>query len=364
MDIRSGANGVPRPVLLITDLQMLPAGRCDEPLSVNAGGLGFYRAAYDDATFAVNQKNFAAIPDADKIALLDDQWALAQANQAPLGSYLALASSMASDLDDRAWDQIAGALGTLEDDERGTPGHDAFTAYARSVMRPVFDRLGWDAKPNETAPIQALRRTAIERLGGWGDPAVVAEARRRFATFMTDRASLSLDDRATVLTIVAENADAATFDQLHALAKSARDEAEARVYYGALATVRDPKLQQQALDIIISPELPPQAAAIRARLVLAAAGYNPDLVWRFYQAHADELLSPTSQFSRALSMSAVPSTFWRAAPLDQLEAYVKAHTSPAAGVYVARGMERARSALALRDRLLPAADAYVATHPT
>jgi len=91
--------------------------------------------------------------------------------------------------------------------------------------------------------------------------------------------------------------------------------------------------------------------------------YNPDQVWAsIYQAHSDELLGATSEFSRALSMSAVPSTFWRGAPLDQLEAYVKAHTPSTASVYVARGMERARSALALRDRLVPAADAYVAAH--
>jgi len=270
---------------------------------------------------------------------------------------------MGADFDDRAWDQIAGALGTVEDDERGLPGHDAFVAYARSVLRPVFDRLGWDAKPNETAPIQALRRTAIDRLGGWGDPVVVAEARRRFAAFLANRSSLSLDDQGTLLPIVAENADAATFDQLHALAKSAHDEAQARVYYGALVTVRDPKLQQQALDIIISPELPPQSAGIRSRLVLTAAGYIPTKYGASIKRTADALLGATSEFSRALSMSAVPSTFWRGAPLDQLEAYVKAHTPPTAGVYVARGMERARSALALRDRLVPAADAYVAAPP-
>ncbi len=364
MDIRVGANGVPQPTLLTTDGQTLPAGRCDEPLSVNAGGLGFYRASYDDATFAVNRKNFAALPDADKIALLDDQWALAQANQAPLGSYLALASAMGGDLDDRAWDQIAGALASVEDYERGLPGHDAFVTYARSVLRPVFDRLGWDAKPNENAPTQALRRTVIERLGAWGDPVVVGDARRRFTAFLADRTTLSLDDQAAVLGIVAENADAATFDQLHALAKSARDEAQARVYFSALVSVRDPKLLQQALDAVMSPELPPQSAGIRGRLVLAAAGYNPQLVWHFYQTHSDALLGATSEFSRALSMSAVPSTFWRAAPLDQLQAFVKAHTPPTAGVYIARGMERARSSIALRDRLVPAANAYVATHHT
>ncbi len=367
MNIRSGPGGVTQTVLFTTDGQTFPAGRCGQTLSINAGGLGYYRASYDDATFGVDERNFAAIPDPDKIAMLDDQWALAQANQAPLGSYLALASSMSGDLDDRAWDQIADALGTLESYERGTPGHDAFTAYARSVMRPVYDRLGWDAKPNDDAPTQALRRTAIERLGDWGDPAVVAEARRRFAQMNGELAargpsSMSLEDQGVVLNIVAENADAATFEQLHALARSSRDEAHARVYYGALLSVRDPKLQQQALELVLSPEFPPQSAGIRGRLVLAAAGYNPAQVWQFYTAHSAELLSATSEFSRALSMSSVPSTFWRAAPLDQLESYVKSHTPPNAGVYIARGMERARTALALSARLVPAADAYITAH--
>ena len=364
LNIRSGANGTPQTVLLTTDGQTFPAGRCGEPLSVNAGGLGLYRAAYDDATFALDQKNFATLQDTDKIVMLDDQWALAEANQAPLGSYLALVSSMGSDLDDRAWDQIAEALGTLESYERGTPGHDAFAAYARSVMRPIFDRLGWDPKPGEDPPTQALRRTAIERLGAWGDPAVVAEARRRFAAFLTNTSGLTLDDQSALLAIVAANADATTFDELHSLARSARDEAHARVYYGALLGVRDPKLQAQALAIIMSPEFPPQSAGIRSRLVLTAAGYNPAQVWQFYQTHSDELLGATSQFSRALSMSAVPQTFWRAAPLDQIEAYVKAHVPPNASVYVARGMERARSNLALSARLVPEADAYVTTHHT
>jgi aminopeptidase N len=364
MDVRSGANGTPAAILLTTDGQTAPAGRCGEPLSVNADTVGFYRVAYDDATLAVDQKNFAAIPDGDKIALLDDQWALAAANAAPLSSFLAFTSSMGSDLDSRAWDQIIGSLATIEEYERGTPGHDAFVAYARAVVRPLFDKLGWTGQTNENAPIQALRRTAIERLGSWGDPVVVAGARTRFAAFMQNRSSLTLDDQGIVLPIVAENADAATFEQLHTLAKSAHDEGEARVYYSALLSVRDPQLFQTALNILMSNELPPQAAGIRGRLVLAGAGYNPQIAWAFYQAHSDQLLGATSEFSRALSMTAVPSTFWRAAPLDQLEAYVRAHTPATAGVYIARGMERARFALVLRDRLVPAADAYVAGHHT
>ncbi|HEX3550602.1 MAG TPA: M1 family metallopeptidase [Candidatus Elarobacter sp.] len=360
LDVRSGAGAV-RTVLFTTDGQTVRAGRCGEPLSLNARDRGFYRVAYDDATLEANRKSFASLPDSDKIALLDDRWALVQAGAAPLASYLSLASAMGSDLDARAWSQIAEALGTIESDERGNAGHDAFTAYARGVLRPVFDRLGWDAKAGEDPTTGDLRRTVIADLGAWGDRDVVAGANARFAALAAGRSSVDLDQRAVILPIVAAYADQATFDRLHAMAKASRDESEARVDYGALVDARDPKLLQQGLEILISPELPPQTAPIRNRLVLGAAGYHPQLVWAFYQAHEQQLVGPESEFSRALSMTNLPATFWRAAPLDQLEAYVRAHSPPNAGPYVARGMERARLAEAISQRLIPAADAYVRT---
>jgi aminopeptidase N len=361
MNLRSGAAGTPQPLLLTADGQTARAGRCDEPLSANAGGAGFYRVAYDDATFALNRSRFGSLPDADKIALLDDEWALAQTNAAPLPSYLALASSMGGDLDARAWTQITEALGTLEQLERGTPGHDAYAAYARGVIRPVFDRLGWDATANEDPTTDDVRRAVIADLGAWGDPQVIAEARRRFAALVAGSRPMRDDERAVVLPIVAQYADQATFDRLHALAKASRDESQARIAYGALANARDPKLLQQALDIVISPELPPQSAGYRSRIVLGAAARNPQLVWAFYQAHEPQLTGPVSEFSRALSITNLPATFWRAAPLDQIQAYVVAHLPPTAGPYLRRGMERARLEIALEHRLVPEADAYVAS---
>jgi aminopeptidase N len=52
-----------------------------------------------------------------------------------VGTYLALAAAMGGDLDARIWEQIAAALSTIEYDERGTPGHNAFAAYARSILQ-------------------------------------------------------------------------------------------------------------------------------------------------------------------------------------------------------------------------------------
>jgi aminopeptidase N len=359
--MRAGARGAVRPLLFTADGQRVAAGRCEEPLSVNAGTVGFYRVAYDGATLRTNSRNFAALPDGDKIALLDDQWALAEANRAPLASYLALAAAQGPNPNHRAWEQILTALRTIERDERGTAGHAAFTAFARSVARPAFAALRWDPRPGDAPSTQLTRRLLIERLGEWGEPSVVAEARRRFAAFVANRSSLDTEQQAVVLAIVAQNADEAAFDQLHAIAKSSANETEVRRYYGALAEVHDPKLVQQALEIIMSPEIPPQAAGVRSRLITEMAPNSPQLVWQFYKSHVDELNASRSEFGRALAVANVPDSFWNAAPLSELEAFVKAKGQPAPAQFVARAMERARFSLAVRARLVPAADAYVAS---
>ncbi len=362
--IRSGLNGPVQSELFTDDGLTVRTGACDEPLTLNAGDLGFYRVAYDEATLSVNRKHFGELPDTDRIAMLDDQWALAEAGAANLGTYLSLASSMHGDMNARAWAQISDALGAIEIDERGMPGHDTFAAYARTIVRPVFDRLGWDPKPNESPSTEEVRRAALADLGAWGDPAIVAEARRRFAAADAGSAPLDVEAQGIVLPIVAQYADRATFDRLHAFAKASRDEAQARVAYAALANVRDPQLLHEALDILISSEMPPQTAAIRGRLVLAAATHDPKLVWAFYQAHEAQLTNPVSQFARALALTNVPATFWRAAPLDELQTWERAHALPGSAPYIARGMERARIALDLQKRLVADADRFVAqTHP-
>src|ERR1019366_7656843 len=114
LQVRSGTGGAAQSVLLAGDGQQMAAGRCDEPLSVNADAIGFYRSRYDAATFAANAGNFARLPDGDRIALLDDQWALAESGKDALANYLAMASAMGKGLDARQWEQIVEALGTIE----------------------------------------------------------------------------------------------------------------------------------------------------------------------------------------------------------------------------------------------------------
>jgi aminopeptidase N len=360
LQIRAGA-AAPRNVLLDTQDQKIAAGRCDEALSVNADAVGYYRVQYDAGTLAVNTRLFPAAVDGDRIALLDDQWALVGSGEASLQSFLALASAMGGDRDARAWQQIARALVIIEYAERGSLGAEPFAAYARALIKPVAQTLGWDAAPQETPDVGDLRDTLLRDLSSWGDQATIDEARRRFAAFVKDPRGVSADTQTTLLTIVGQNADAATFAQLHTLAKGAKDDTAMQRYYTALARVRDPELARQVVQIALSDEIPPQANTLGRRLIQRLAREHPRLSWDTFIAHQDQMMKSMSSFDRALSLAQeTPVTYWDALPLDQLEAWVSANIQNGTSGNLARGMETAHYLAAQKLALVKAADAYLA----
>ena len=360
MQLRVGG-GVPQSVLLEGDGLTVSAGRCDESLSANAGAIGFYRVSYDEATLRANIANAAAQPRGDRIALLDDVWALVEAGEQPLGQYLSLAKALGPEPEERAWSQVVEALAMIEHDERDNPGHGAFAAYARSVVRPVAERLGWAPAADETPGTRTLRRTLLNRLGAWGDSDVLAEARRRYARFIQDHKQIEPDDQEFVLSIVAGYADKATFEQIHALAKSAANETEMRRYYMALMGVRDPGLARQAAAIAVSQEIPAQAETLRLRMLALLSYRYPQLSWETFKTNLDAVLAPFGQYRPMITAQVVPEIYWNALAQDQLEAWIRAQVPQGLESTVDRGMEAARFREAERQALVPAADRYLAS---
>jgi aminopeptidase N len=354
--VRIGADGTAQSLLFTKDGQTAAAGRCDQALSINANADGFFRTAYDAATLRTNAQQFRSLPPGDRIALLDDQWAQVESGTQPLDSYLALVGALGDEPNERAWSQILEALGTVERAERGTPGHKAFVAYAAGLLKPVATRLGWQPAADETAGAQRLRRSVLGRLGAWGDRDVVAEAQKRFAGFVADHKSIAPDDQGMILTIVAQNADAATFEQLHAIAKASANETEVRRYYPLLMRVRDPQLAAQAAAIALSPEIPAQADVLRLGMVYALNDENPKLSWKTFTENVDRLTAPNPGNRPNVLAKNTPGVYWNSVPLDQLSTWIKAHVEEGMTQTLENSMENARFKLGENGRLLQAAD--------
>jgi len=279
-------------------------------------------------------------------------------------TYLRMAASMGADLDTRAWSQIAAALGSIEYDLRGTPSHDAFAAYARSLLEPAFAALGWSERTGDTPDVQALRQSLIGALGNLGDPGVIAEARKRFAAFVGDHAAIAPDAQAAILTIVAQNADPATFEQLHAIAGAAKDETELRRYYSALMEVRDPTLARRAADIALSAEIPPQADAVRLILVIELAKDHQELSWSVFKENSERLMKPFVFGGPLLVAQYLPAVYWSGIPAEQIETWIRAHVPEEMSSSIDRGMETVRFRVAAKALLIRESDAFVAERKT
>jgi aminopeptidase N len=139
-------------VLLQDQPKEIAAGRCGEPVKLNLGDVGYYRVEYDAPARTALTKSFALMSPADRVNLLADGWALAEAGRGSSTSYLELLEEIGSGDSRAAWDQVNNILRRLDRLQRNRPERAAFQAYARAKLRPMLDRsAGTSRAPMPTA---------------------------------------------------------------------------------------------------------------------------------------------------------------------------------------------------------------------
>jgi hypothetical protein len=211
----------PAETFLLEGSTVIPAGACGDAVKVNFGDAGYYRVEYGPDSRAALAKSLALMAPSDRVNFIADSWALVQAGRAEPPSYLALVEQIGRDDHRAVWDQVIGTFTALDRLARDRTERPALRRYARARLRPVFDRLGWDASANDGADDDSalLRSSLIRLLGEFGDEDILAEARRRFAGFLQDPSSLPNALRDAVTHLVGLTADRASYDTLLALAR-------------------------------------------------------------------------------------------------------------------------------------------------
>jgi aminopeptidase N len=356
-----GAKARPLYTLIAGKSATVAAGSCKDIVKVNAGNVGYYRVQYDPALFKELQAVLAQLPAPDRVNLLSDTWALVEAGQSRSSTYLDLVEAVRSDTNLVVWEQVLDTLETIYELQQGQPGKAAFEAYARSLLRPVLARIGWEAKPSEFPTVALLRSRAIAALGKYGDEATIAESRRRFQGFLKNSNTLDLDLRDPVLQIVGRYSDKATYDQLHDLGRKAEATEEKLRYYEAMQAALDPKLAAQTLQIALTDELSPSVAAGLVSGV-AFSGEQPQLAWTFAQQHMKELLAKLAFFNRNSYVPNLMEAFSEAARADELESYAQTNLPKDAQAEVVKGAELIRFKASLKARELPKIDQWVKAH--
>ena len=134
-------------------------------------------------------------------------------------------------------------------------------------------------------------------LGDLGDETILAEAKRRFAAFVKDPASLRIGLREPVMHLAGRMADRTSYDFLQTQARTTTNTRERVRYYSALAAALDPFLAKETLAIALTDEVPTNLVGALV-FGVASAGEHPDLAWAFVQENFAALASRQGPFFR------------------------------------------------------------------
>ena len=330
---------------------------CSGPLLVNAGQKGYYRTLYAPTQFKALSAGFDKLPVVDQLGVMMDTSALAAAGLQPDADLLDLTEKISAGAPTDLWDMAAGTLSGIDSMFDGdSVRQGAFRSYARSRLSPVLQSLGWDAKDSDSAQTKELRSGLIGTLAGLDDAQVIAEAQRRFDVFLAKPDSLSPDLRSSVLGVVAHNADAATWDKLHTLAKQETSAMVRDQYYGLLAVAKDKGLAQRALDMALTDE---PGATNSAGIIGGVAREHADLAFDFAVAHREKVDDLVDSTSRARYYPGLGRSADNLQMVDKIKAFADAHIAPTSRRDAETVIAGIQTKLRLRAERKPQVDAWL-----
>jgi aminopeptidase N len=358
-DIQAAASPSSHVFLLEQKSAVLPEVQPAQVVKLNAGDIGYYRVAYDTEHFEKLLSAAPQLPEADKVTLVSDTWALVQAERRPIADYFKLVETLRADDGLALWEQITTTLSYLDTLYIGNKERPAFQTYARSLLRPVFDRLGWEAKPGEEAARGLLRVNLISTLGDLADQSVIDAARERFQKFLADPKTLASDLRPAVFAVVGRYADQKTWETLHELGLKTKSTEEKGKLYDAIAGAIDPELAKRTLPLSLTDELP-ATRAVRLVTNVSRIGEQAVLAWEFAQAHRKELESKLGAFGKVHFTAGVMRGFTDAPRATELEAYAQKNFPSDAKSDINKAAEEIRFKSDLKARLLPEIAKWIA----
>jgi aminopeptidase N len=330
----------------------------DRALKLNVNGAGNYRVEYDQPSWKLLLGALKNLGVEDRVNLLSDAWGLVQANRAPIGLYFELVEKLPASTELAEREQIIHVLDFINRLLSGSSEQEEFQRYARSLLRPAFDAVGWETKPDEKPATANLRASLITALGNLDDPKIVATCRERFKAYLANPKSLAPDLRAAVFSVVGRYADESTWNELHQLGLKTTSIEEKQNYYDALANAIDPKLVKKTLPIALTDELPTSRAVFLVLRIARESGH-PDIAWDFARANMKALLAKSDALGANMYAPSLFTFFADDSRAQELRTYAKNNLPAASASSVAKALDEIQFRSELKKRLAPQLSAWI-----
>ena len=318
----------------------------------NAEGHGFYRVRYaGELQQALTDQALAVLSKVERYGLVDDTWASVLAGSTPATDFLALAEGLAEETDASVWRRVLAGLDQLDRLVDGD-ARTALRARIRAIVAPALERLGWEARPDDSDRDRELRGALVGALAGLAaDDSAQARVRDLFAKVRADGTSVEANVAAAVVRATAALATDEDLDQLiEGFREGATPQEEQRYLY-ALADVRQADHMDRVLELAMTPEVRTQNAPFLIGACIANRDHG-DRAWAVVEQRWDEMNErfPSNSIVRMLhGIRTVSDPTLSGA----IEAFLADHPVPQAKQTLLQHLERMRVSVALRQREAP-----------
>ncbi len=216
------------------------------------------------------------LPVSDRLGIIRDAFALAEAGQFSTVEALKLAEFYKNETEFPVWEVVAGGLHTAGDFYAGEPWYKNYREYCRNLYLPLIKILGWQKKTGEVHLQGLLRNLALMEAGSYGDKPTIAQAQKLFKS-----GNVEPDLRGVVYNLAAQNGGQKELQKFISMYKAAGQHHEEQDRIGrAIGNFEDKKILANVLKFIFSEYVRRQDAAFIFNSV-ARTFYGRGLAWKF-----------------------------------------------------------------------------------
>jgi puromycin-sensitive aminopeptidase len=330
----------------------LPGARWFFP---NGGGRGFYRFRFASAFEGDRlDAGIAHLAAEERLALVDNLWAIARHGKATLAMFLARLETMRGEEDRAVLAAIGDSLSWLGNYAVRDATERPFARLVDELYRPILDAAGWTVRDGDDTDVREKRTRAIAMLGFHARARDVRdEAQRRVREHLEGRERLNPDVAGTVVAVAATLGDNALWDRYVARMQQAQasDAQEESRFRQGLIFFEDPELADRTAEAIFSPLIRAQDRGLML-IPMMQSRRTRLAAWKAVKKHWDRDIAGTdlAPLLKQGYVSAVSQLTQRGLA-EEAAAFLEAKRTPDIQETVAQSLERLRINTAAAERL-------------
>jgi aminopeptidase N/puromycin-sensitive aminopeptidase len=318
-------------------------------LMANRDAKGYYRVLYQDPkdlmVVAAAAEKELTVPE--RIAFVEDTWAMARSGKQPVGIFLDVAQELRPERNRNVVEFIAehmiGIARSLVPEQEKAK----YDEIIRRQFAPLAKEIGWSPSADDTDDQKAQRASLLGILGSAGDPEAVAEAQKITQAYIKDPGSVEGTIIGPALSVAAANGDAALYDQFAAAMEHAHSAEEYYHFLFALTTFRRPELARRTLALIDQGKIRQQDYTGVFSALLAESPAR-EIAWDYLKAHWDSLAEKVASFGGRGAVSALAG-FCSVEMRDDIKQFFTDHRAPGAERALQQSLERISSCIEFKQ---------------